>query len=263
MPLYGGQMSLLAAFCPGSTPWLSFDVKLILNHMSQQAKRTKAAILVNLSGLDKPFEPPPHTHTLTLHPRLVWPKGSRRASCSKDVVKLAEDEFHRLVLVNHVHRHVAVVPLRTHQSWPEHDADVLGGHSVGAWTLQHSAERWGRIERDTEDEIKRNIMAPDRTFRIFAACGCLFHHALRYDRHTEICQQMLPKVFAQSVMIFRWYSKASFVVLWHFLKRHSARLTFVVFAGNRSTTIGWIATKRWYASRCHSGWIWIARDNKC
>lgn len=55
---------------------------------------------------------------------------SRKAPRSKDVVELAEDELHRLVLVNHVHRHVAVVPLWAHQRRPEHDADVLGGHSV-------------------------------------------------------------------------------------------------------------------------------------
>lgn len=46
------------------------------------------------------------------------------------MVKLAEDELHRLVLVDHIHRHVAIVPLRAHQGRPEHDADVLGGHSV-------------------------------------------------------------------------------------------------------------------------------------
>lgn len=56
---------------------------------------------------------------------------SRGASRSEDVVELAEDELHRLVLVNHIHRHVAVVPLWAHQGRPEHDGDVLGGHPVG------------------------------------------------------------------------------------------------------------------------------------
>lgn len=58
-------------------------------------------------------------------------KRSREASRSEDVVRLVEDELHRLVLVNHVHCHVAIIPLRAHQRRPEHDADVLGGHSVG------------------------------------------------------------------------------------------------------------------------------------
>lgn len=39
---------------------------------------------------------------------------SGQASFPKDVVKLLEDELHCLVLVNHVDRHVTVVPLRTH-----------------------------------------------------------------------------------------------------------------------------------------------------
>lgn len=62
---------------------------------------------------------------------LLCPKRSRGASCSKDVVKLVQDELHCLVLVNHIHCHVAIVPLRAHQRRAEHDADVLGGHSVG------------------------------------------------------------------------------------------------------------------------------------
>lgn len=56
---------------------------------------------------------------------------SGQASFPKDVVELLEDELHRLVLVNHVDRHVTVVPLRTHESRSEHDADVLRGHTVG------------------------------------------------------------------------------------------------------------------------------------
>lgn len=56
---------------------------------------------------------------------------SRQASFPKDVVKLVEDELHRLVLVNHVDCHVTIVPLRAHQSGSEHDADVLRGHAVG------------------------------------------------------------------------------------------------------------------------------------
>lgn len=56
---------------------------------------------------------------------------SGQASFPKDVVKFVEDELHRLVLVNHVDRHVTVVPLWTHQSGSEHDADVLRGHAVG------------------------------------------------------------------------------------------------------------------------------------
>lgn len=86
--------------------------------MSQQAKRTNAALLVLWSEPKELFEPP-----LRL-------QRSRGASRSKDVVKLGEDELHRLVLVNHIHRHVAIVPLGAHQSRPEDDADVLGGHSV-------------------------------------------------------------------------------------------------------------------------------------
>lgn len=56
---------------------------------------------------------------------------SGQASFPKDVVKLVEDELHRLVLVNHVDRHVTVVPLRAHESRPEDDANVLRGHAVG------------------------------------------------------------------------------------------------------------------------------------
>lgn len=39
---------------------------------------------------------------------------SGQASFPKDVVKFVEDELHRLVLVNHVDRHVTVVPLWAH-----------------------------------------------------------------------------------------------------------------------------------------------------
>lgn len=62
---------------------------------------------------------------------LLCPQRSTGAFCSKDVVKLVEDELHRLVLVYHIDRHVAIVPLRPHQRRPKHDANVLGGHSVG------------------------------------------------------------------------------------------------------------------------------------
>ncbi len=83
----------------------------------------------------------------------LCPKRSRRASCSKDVVKLGEDELYCLVLVNHIYRHVAIVPLRAHQGRPKHDADVLGGHSVDFWTLQHSIERQERV---AENNINKN-----------------------------------------------------------------------------------------------------------
>lgn len=55
---------------------------------------------------------------------------SGQASFPEDVVKFVEDELHRLVLVNHVDRHVPVVPFRTHERRSEHDADVLRGHAV-------------------------------------------------------------------------------------------------------------------------------------
>lgn len=66
-------------------------------------------------------------------------KRSREASRSEDVVEFSEDELHCLILVNHVHCHVAVIPLWAHQCRPEHNADVLGGHSVRFRILQHSA----------------------------------------------------------------------------------------------------------------------------
>lgn len=47
------------------------------------------------------------------------------------MVELAKDELHRLVLVDHVDGHVAVVPFGAHERGSEHDADVLGGHPVG------------------------------------------------------------------------------------------------------------------------------------
>lgn len=56
---------------------------------------------------------------------------SGQASFPKDVVKFVEDELHRLVLVNHVDRHVTIVPLWAHESRSEHDADVLRGHAIG------------------------------------------------------------------------------------------------------------------------------------
>lgn len=57
---------------------------------------------------------------------------SGQASVPKDVVKFVENELHRLVLVDHVDRHVTVVPLWTHESRSKHDADVLRGHAVCA-----------------------------------------------------------------------------------------------------------------------------------
>lgn len=66
---------------------------------------------------------------------------SGQASFPEDVVKFVEDELHRLVLVNHVDRHVPVVPFWTHERRSEHDADVLRGHAVAVWVLQHSADR--------------------------------------------------------------------------------------------------------------------------
>lgn len=84
----------------------------------------KASILVLLSDVKEHSEQPPCPPSSCL-------KRSREASCSEDVVKLCEDELHRLVLVDHVHGYVAVVPLWPHKSRPEHNADVLRGHSVG------------------------------------------------------------------------------------------------------------------------------------
>lgn len=82
------------------------------------------------------------------------------------MVELAEDELHRLVLVNHVHSHVAVVPLRTHQRGPEHNADVLRGHSVGVRMLQHSArthtekQRLGIIGKGRQFFFVTQLMEP-------------------------------------------------------------------------------------------------------
>lgn len=112
--------------------------KSILHHMSQQASGTNTALLVSSSDLQEPFffNAPPSHHTTSPKP---CPKRSRAASRPKDVVEFAEDELHRLVLVNHIHRHVAVVPLWAHQGRPKDNADVLCGHSVGIWVFQDSA----------------------------------------------------------------------------------------------------------------------------
>lgn len=110
-------MSGRAALCPGSL----YPV-IIFTTGGKQAKRTHAAPLVLFvwSGGAAALSKPPRA-----------PKISREASSPKDVVELVEDELHRLVLVDHVYGHVAVVPLGAHQRGPEHDADVLGGHPVG------------------------------------------------------------------------------------------------------------------------------------
>lgn len=58
-------------------------------------------------------------------------RGGGGGPPAEDVLKLVEDELHRLVLENHVHRHVAVVALGPQQRGPEDDADVLRCHAVG------------------------------------------------------------------------------------------------------------------------------------
>lgn len=119
--------------------------------MSQQAKRTNAAIDLSSDLAVSVLNPLPP----------LCPTRSRGVSRSKDVVKLAEDELHRLVLVNHVHSHVAIVALGAHQGWPEHDADVLGRHSVGVGVVQHPAERGdGHREKDVS-------VTPSRIFFFF------------------------------------------------------------------------------------------------
>lgn len=102
--------------------------------MSQQAREDKCCTTCAFVWSGGAFWTPNPTPT-----QPPCPKRSRGASRSKDVVKLGEDELHCLVLVNHIHRHVAVVPLRAHQGRPKHNANVLCGHPVGVRVLQHTA----------------------------------------------------------------------------------------------------------------------------
>lgn len=81
--------------------------------------------------------------------------SSGQASFPEDVVKFVEDELHRLVLVNHVDRHVTVVPFWTHERRSEHDADVLRGHAVAVWVLQHSADRQDIKRKQETEQVKK------------------------------------------------------------------------------------------------------------
>lgn len=132
-------MSWLAAFCPGSfypviIVWCEnpFYTIWVNRHRGQ----TLHYLCLRLICRSLFFNAPPSHHTTSPKP---CPKRSRAASRPKDVVEFAEDELHRLVLVNHIHRHVAVVPLWAHQGRPKDNADVLCGHSVGIWVFQDSA----------------------------------------------------------------------------------------------------------------------------
>jgi len=252
MALYGGQMSWLAAFCPGSFyPVIIFWCEPHFTPHESTGEEDKRCTTGAFEGSEGACWNPPHLP-------FYCPKRSRGASCSKDVVKLAEDEFHRLVLVNHIHRHVAVVLFWTHQGRSEHDADVLGGHSVGTWLLQHSVEG-----SDTESinilkyqqEITRTNIALDHWFWIVAACGYEWlvvlagwfegwkSSALGPVRNISVNVGWLGKSLCTNFNDLQMmYSNDLYLSSPDISSSTTTmRLTFVGFEWNVSTTIGWIA----------------------
>lgn len=72
-------------------------------------------------------------------PSSTWASEGSGWVRSKDLVVFAEDEFYCLVLINHVNGHVCTVALRTHQSRPKDDPDVLRCHAIAITVLHHPA----------------------------------------------------------------------------------------------------------------------------
>lgn len=60
---------------------------------------------------------------------------------AKYVLILEKDEFYNLVLINHVHRHVARLDLRPQQGRAEHDSHALSRHPVHFAVIYHPENR--------------------------------------------------------------------------------------------------------------------------
>lgn len=156
-------MSLLAALCPPSCSCCVFAAR----------REQNAPLLVPQSCLEE---------------RFYFPiSRSGQASFPEDVVKFMEDELHRLVLVNHVDRHVPVVPFWTHERRSEHDADVLRGHAVAVWMLQHSADRQDMKRKQESLTTEENEQILDFELFCCTAMSMSVHKRTQHSRVPSLC----------------------------------------------------------------------------